>query len=201
MRGDERLDEVIDAALRSYAEPEEIPETRVGVARVLDRARAEEAVRKRVWLWGWAVAAASLVVILVALGSMGAKQVPEIAWTPNAPDVSGGEKPIPRRLKPGSSRIHGTAAAMPLQSGSLISGRAKRVASARVVEERPLPKLDVFPTPTPLSPQEQALAAFAQHGPPAVQRAVLEDQQHWDDPIIVADLREQSVAAGNPQDQ
>ena len=77
----------------------------------------------------------------------------------------------------------------------------KQVASANVVVEGPLPKLDVFPTPTPLSPQEQALAAFAQHGPPAVQRAVLDDQQHWDDPIIVADLREQPVAAGNPQDQ
>jgi hypothetical protein len=77
----------------------------------------------------------------------------------------------------------------------------KRSPHFAVVKSQPLPKLEVFPTPTPLSPQEEALAAFVKYGPPAVQRAVLEDQKHWDDPIIVADLREQPVQAGNPQDQ
>lgn len=64
-----------------------------------------------------------------------------------------------------------------------------------------LPKLEVFPTPAPLSAQEQALVAFAKHGPPAVQRAVLEDQKHWDDPIIVAGLEKEPLQARNPQDQ
>ncbi|MGB6871788.1 MAG: hypothetical protein WBD93_19395, partial [Acidobacteriaceae bacterium] len=66
---------------------------------------------------------------------------------------------------------------------------------------RTLPKLDVFPTPRPLTPEEQALVAFAKQGPPAVQRAVIEDQKHWDDPVIVAELQEKSSSAGNQQDR
>jgi len=183
MRGDERLDERIDAALRSYGEPGEIPEARVALARVLERARAEGTAQRRVWVWSWAVGAACVVALLVALGWMSVRQgakMPEIARTPRAPGVVV-PQPLPvrstfQKKKPGRVR---------LAAGNV---------------ERPLPKLDVFPTPTPLSPQEQALAAFAQHGPPAVQRAVLDDQQHWDDPSIVADLQ-QPPQAGSPQDQ
>lgn len=64
-----------------------------------------------------------------------------------------------------------------------------------------LPRLAVFPTPRPLTPEEQALVTFAQHGPPAVQRAVLNDQQHWDDPIIVAGLSRQPLPADTQQDR
>jgi hypothetical protein len=64
-----------------------------------------------------------------------------------------------------------------------------------------LPKLAVFPTPRPLTPEEEALVAFAKHGPPEVQRAVLEDQKHWDDPIIVAESGKPPPQSGNQQDQ
>ena len=63
------------------------------------------------------------------------------------------------------------------------------------------PKLEVFPTPRPLTAEEQALVAFVRRAPPAVKKAVIEDQQHWDDPIIVADLRDPSLQSGSHQDQ
>jgi hypothetical protein len=63
-----------------------------------------------------------------------------------------------------------------------------------------MPKLDVFPSPRPLSPEEQALVAFALRAPSEAKKAVVEDQQHWDDPIIVADLRKLVLQSGNQQD-
>jgi hypothetical protein len=52
-----------------------------------------------------------------------------------------------------------------------------------------------------LSPEEEALVSFARQAPPGVKKAVIEDQQHWDQPIIVADLRDPSLQAGGHQDQ
>ena len=43
MRGDEQMEELIDAALRSYAEPGEIPEARVVAARVMEQAARRRA--------------------------------------------------------------------------------------------------------------------------------------------------------------
>ncbi len=47
---------------------------------------------------------------------------------------------------------------------------------ARFVFRR-LPKLDVFPTPTPPTPQERALADYVAHAPPAAQQALAESEQ------------------------
>jgi hypothetical protein len=74
MRADERgegtdVDARLDAALRSYAEPGEIAETRVAVARVLERVRSDSGREVGFWVWG-AVATACLVVAVV-VGSGG----------------------------------------------------------------------------------------------------------------------------------
>lgn len=50
----------------------------------------------------------------------------------------------------------------------------------------PLPKLDVFPTPQPLTPQEQTLAIFAIHGPEPERKALAEAQQRIDAPLSIA---------------
>jgi hypothetical protein len=208
MRGDERFDELIDAALRSYAEPGEIPETRVA----LDGARAEATAQRRVWVWSWAVGAACVVALLVALGWMGVSRSPrarEIAWTPKAPEVVSGGRGAEVRKSTGAEAMDSIAGAARLKpcpdtktcGGQFRDGAAGARATRVARNEQPQPKLDVFPTPTPLSPEEQALVAFAKYGPPAVQRAVLEDQKHWDDPIIVAELRAQPMQAGKPEDQ
>ena len=65
------------------------------------------------------------------------------------------------------------------------------------------PKQEVFPTPRPLSREEQALIRFAREGPPAVKKAVLEDQKHWDDPMItdVAELAPKPPGSRSQQDR
>lgn len=210
MRSDERVDERIDAALRSYAELGEIPEARVVVARVMERARAAESQRRGWWMWG--VAAAAGLAVMVLAGMVWMTRSPrraEIAWVPRAPGVAS-EEPYPQRLKPDSSLgLRGTAEAMPFhnEASRKSPGRTAHVETAsgqRVVQvaapERQ-PKLDVFPTPRPLSAEEQGMVAFASQAPAEVKKAVIEDQQHWDDPIIVAEVGTSPLESGSQPNQ
>jgi len=199
MRGDDemeksdRYDALIDRALRSYWEPREMPETRVVLARAMERAREADSLRRSVWATGWAVAATCLVVAVVSVvWLLQRPRVPETAWLPKAPAVThvAGSPVTPM------ANIHtaeGKNATQPTGEPGL------RVASAAVT--RQLPKLDVFPTPRPLGPQEKELVAFAMRAPPAARKAVIDDQQHWDDPIIVAELQDPSPESGSHQDQ
>jgi hypothetical protein len=197
MRGDEpvfdrdAIDERIDRALRSYAEPPELPETRVVLARVMERAREAESRRHGWWVWGTAVAAG--LAVMVAVGVVWMMRSPrraEIALAPRAPQVAplhgrdDNEQNIPRRLKPeSSSGSHGTAQAVALQNGG------RHVDLARAEAPNPLPKEEVFPAPRPLSEQEEALVAFAHHVPATVQEQVIEAQKHVGDPIVIAELK------------
>lgn len=198
MRGDDRgsewtgVDARIDAALRSYAEPGEMPAARVAVARVLERVREAEGSQRGLWIWGWAAVVCFVVAVAGATWVMRAPRSPEIAWTPKAPAVVDYRAPISRDVPRSSGELP--------HSGARKAAHQNGAPGISMAQDR-LPKLDVFPTPRPLTAEEQALVGFVRHGPPAVQRAVLEDQQHWDDPIIVADLRDQSPPAANQQDQ
>lgn len=197
MRDDKRLpeqdetrdaiDSRIEAALRSYAEPPEPTDPRIAVARVMDRARAEgPRPTARWWMWGIAAGAACLLAVAFVLGLFRASQAPRIAWTPKAPGVA-------------TLPVHSARAASPAMPPI---AHARRANSPREMArlQKPLPKLDVFPTPTPLSPQEQALVEFAKQGPAGVQRAVLADQKRWDDATAMAGLQMPPEAA-HQQDQ
>jgi hypothetical protein len=171
VQGRDELDGRIDGALRSYAEPPPPTEPRVALARIMDRAQAERPERRiRWWMWGVAGAAACLVAVMVAMWMTREPRVPEIARAPGAPGVVAVPKP------PAPAAIQVAAKRRARRAGG--ASRHREVAASGT----PLPKLAVFPTPRPLSPQEEALVAFAQHGPPAVLHAVLEDQKHWDEP-------------------
>lgn len=194
MRGSEetdRFDAVIDRALRSYAEPAEVPEARVVLARVLSRARVSESQRRGWWVWG-AVATAGLAVVVLAgvVWMMRGPRRVEIAGVPKAPSVSQVASSPPQVTYTWTvARTNGA------QRNRAFTVREVQGAASQV------PKLEVFPTLRPLTAEEQALVAFVRRAPPAVKKAVIEDQQHWDDPIIVADLRKPSLESGSQQDQ
>ena len=181
----DRVDALIDAALRSYTEQDGISEARAAALTVLERAREAESRSNRP-LWRWAIPVAVCLVAL-AMGTLWLLRTPRIPEVVRAPALS---RIVAQVKTPAPPARRAPVSATPMSRPRVTVAKA-----------RPLPKLDVFPTPTPLSPEEEGLAAFAKHGPPEVQRAVVEDQKHWDDPIIVADLREQQPQSGNPQDQ
>jgi hypothetical protein len=180
MRGDEQRDEMITAGLRSYAEPEEIPEARVVLARVMERAQTIESRRKRIWAWAIPVAACAMAAMVVGfIWVLRVPRIPPIAWTPPAAVVASVKPPLAREVRTPRRTPH----------RSLL-----RVAEA---QPEPLPKLDVFPSPRPLNSEEQALTTLARPGKTAVAQQVLEAQKHIDDPIDIADLRIRPLNIGD----
>lgn len=186
MRGDDGVDgrragdERIDAALRRYSDPGEIPEARVALAGILERARHGE---RRVGLWRWSWAAAGVCGLLLAAGSMWMlrePRMPEIGWVPRAPGVS------PAAWEGGGAGAN-EAAGTKERAAKPWPGSAGDM--SRRTDEAQLPKLAVFPTPAPLTPEEQALMRFAEQAPAGTQHAVLEAQKHLGDPITIAKLR------------
>ena len=64
-----------------------------------------------------------------------------------------------------------------------------QVATAGVLDKRQLPKMEVFPTPRPLTAEEQALMVFTEKTTPEVKKQVVEAEKHLGDPIAIAELK------------
>jgi hypothetical protein len=87
------------------------------------------------------------------------------------------------RLKPCPETNSGSTAAVhqpcsetkPRQRGAVLRAKSE-----------PLPKLDIFPTPQPLSPQEQALADFAARAPKSERESLMAAQQKTAAPLHIA---------------
>lgn len=177
MRADE-IDEKIDAALRSYANPPETPEPRVALARILERAREEETQRRRWWPWLIPAAGCAAAVLTAAVLVMRAPVTSQIAFTPKAPGVvSVAGAPVQEPIARTKARV---AQKPPLQAAA-----------------RELPKLEMFPAPMPLASEEQKLVAFTRQTPPAVLHQVIEAKQHNDDPLEIAELKIQPLATSD----
>ena len=131
----DELDRLIDGALASYSTAEPLTGLE---ARVLNRVRAVRA-RLRLLVWGLAfVVAASVVVVGIVVRTEQHVAVP---------------KPMTAKVTPAP------AAPAPMKPVA----RVRRVAHRR--GPRPLPKLEQFPSPTPLTAQERALVALARQDP------------------------------------
>jgi hypothetical protein len=183
MRADELIDERIDAALRSYAEPGEMPEVRVAVARVLERVRSDSGRGVGWWVWGAVAAACLAVAVGVGAWMMRGPRVAEIAWVPRAPGVVD--------YRPLTSR--GSIVELPHPVAR--NNTAQQNGAPGV-----LPKLDVFPAPRPLSAEEQALVAFAEQATPEQKKQVVEAEQHLGDPIAIAELKIRPLDEGEKTD-
>ncbi len=176
MRNDDDLDLLIDAALTTYADPG--PDF---ARRVLNRVAMEPArAPRRRWLFpAIALPAAACLLLLVLV------------------------HPRPRTIAPRLGQAH---AAAPLQKPEVLTSRTgplpvsrremarpvkaaaqNRPSVALVADAQPLPKLDVFPTPEPPSPQERALAVLAARTPQPELRALAKSQEQ-EVPSTVASL-------------
>jgi hypothetical protein len=70
-----------------------------------------------------------------------------------------------------------------------------------MTQPAPLPKLDVFPTPRPLTAEEQALAVFISHASDAERKALIESQKQFQAPISIAAIRIPPLETLKPLDQ
>jgi hypothetical protein len=73
------------------------------------------------------------------------------------------------------------------------SGAAVRATTVR------LPKLDVFPTPQPLSPAEKELVAYVAHASEAERQSLVEEQKRIDAPLSIEALEIKPLAPPEPQ--
>ena len=187
MREEDQLDRMLDASLSSYGDPG--PDS--GLAgRILARVASEQSSnrsprwRSRFLLWAALPAAACLLLTLLLLRSAGrpgaihpSATLPQPASTntiSKAPGITGGK---------------------PAQKATdIVVHHAQIRPSATVAKSAAArPKLDVFPLPQPLSPEEQALYAFATQVPEKQRQAILAAQQNDDAPLNIAAIHIQPL--------
>lgn len=203
MRDDERrsggvedLDARIDAALRRYAEAPEFSDPRVVLARVRMLADQKPRSRWSVWMWAVPASVAALIAVVALVWLAQRPMVLKIVFVPKAPAVASpdahpsdaGNAGASTAVSRATSAQHDKAfvGSTGLRSRLTRGGSVPDEKEVVVAEQRMLPKLDVFPTPQPLSPQERALLAVATQAPPDVSKQLMEAQRHLGDPIQIA---------------
>jgi hypothetical protein len=179
------LDLLLDSALSTYADPG--PDAGLGAnfeQRVLARIAAAQTsperkqAPRRTWL-PWAIAlplAAGLVLLLLL--------APKINHSPSANTQLAHESAPPPSLPRAGSPAETPSKAAHVAKYPPATPRHQTL--AQVANSAPRPKLDVFPTPQPLTPQEQAFAAFAIQGPEPERKALAMTQQQIDAPLSIA---------------
>lgn len=174
------LEELIHSSIATYGEPALNSEL---AQRILARIAAEaRPVASRRWL-AWAVAvpvAACLIAFLVETRPVhnsaihnNQASIPAEPHTDLSPVASNHAQPENRKK--------------PIRN--VVSSHRTTVAA----ETKSLPKLDVFPTPRQLSPEEQALADFAARAPISERKSLVEAQQQPDLPLTIAAIKIQPI--------
>jgi hypothetical protein len=182
----DELDVVLDAALSTYANPE----PSLGLtARILAAARAAAPLRQFRWII-WAIPAmAALLAVLILLPGRRIHRDP---------------LPSTVQLSRSASTSPVTAPKLPIQASSARQAsrlRATATVRAPIPALEPLPKQEVFPTPTPLSTEEQALVAAVNRNPEGVARQIGQSAaQSPEQPIEPLHIAEIHIPPLNPPD-
>jgi hypothetical protein len=177
----DELDLLIDSALSTYANPE--PDSDFD-QRILARVAAEVAPKPpRRWLpWAIALPAAACLVLIIVLSGSRHTASPSGSGDhaqPTRQPLIATAQPTPS-TNPLSTPVHRTKAPL-----SQLHFRLTSVPNRTA----PLPKLDVFPTQQPLSPEEQAFVEFAARAPEPERQSLVEAQARTDAPIDIATIQ------------
>jgi hypothetical protein len=186
MREKDDLDLLLDSALTTYADPgpDSGLEQRVLSAMAAAQTAGERRRlgRPRRWWPAWAIAVPVAACLLVLWLS-----IPRSVHAPSIqPQASQSHPPL---SSPGS---HVASGSRPPAHRALREHDPIRVTHAvpstmaSASGTSPLPKLDVFPTPKPLTAQERALLVVAIKAPPQAREAMVEAQEQNNGPHRIA---------------
>jgi hypothetical protein len=184
---DQQLDLLLRSALATYAEPASDSDL---VNRILVRVSAESGpAPARRWL-PWAIAlpvAAGLLALAFLFGS-GQMHMP--ARDQNQAHISS-------RLPNATAQAHPSATlnSSEVRRAKSLVARPRPVLAA--AKPAPMPKLDVFPTPQPPTPEERALADVATQTPKPELQALVEAQSQAGAPLSIDPIQIQPL---NPPD-
>ncbi len=188
MREKDNLDLLLDSALATYGDPgpDSGLEDRVVAAMATERAEADSriAARRQQWLpWAIAIPVAVCLVLLWLFAST------RIEQPLTQPQQARQAQPAPIVSPPAFT----PAAKSSAKLGPKSAPRPPHTSPARLLDVRAqpavataLPKLDVFPTPQPMTPQEQALTVVAAQSPVPLRKAIIDAQEHSDAPLHIA---------------
>lgn len=170
------LDRLIDAALDTYAEPS--PDANLA-GRVLACLPQERSPRPRLrWLL-WAAGALPAAICLLLAVYSGLEIAKRDGPLPvPSPQVDQAARIPVRPLQRPTSKIESAS------QFARIARPQERLTAATVPQ--PLPKLDVFPAPTPLTPQERALAEYVAQTPQAARLALAQSEQEETPPTVAS---------------
>jgi hypothetical protein len=178
MREKDDLDLLLDSALASYADPG--PDAGLE-RRTLARVAAEPATapRRRGLLWGFGLTIATCLLLLIFFWPrIGNPHADQQARRPQKPAV------MTARNEPATA-----PRSAPDLTADAQTHRSHLRSTVIAAKAGALPKLDIFPTPVPLTPQEQALVDFATHAPAQERQALLDAQKQMDKPLTIAAIR------------
>ena len=171
------FDRVIDEALGAYGVADSGLERRA-----LARIAAEHAPVPWRGRSLWAAFLAAAACLLIAMVLMHGRPA-------SAPQANRIGPPAPHEVPKETARVESPATQR--------VGRLRRVARPARTAGEPaaaaLPKLEVFPTPRPLSPAERVLVEFAAHAPAPERRSFLAAQTQAGAPIHLAEIRINSL--------
>ncbi|HUY94347.1 MAG TPA: hypothetical protein VMU71_03580 [Terracidiphilus sp.] len=183
----DELDRRLDSALSAYAVPgPDFEERLLSSIALADRARPA---RRRPWL-SWAIAISAAACLLIALSFF---LHPRQRQTGNAQQAR--SAPVPREKQ------QEQAAAAPASTEGRRQGTrsvARNTPRAASVELAKLPKRDVFPTPQPLSPAEQAFVRYVAAAPEKDRRALIEAQAQQDAPLEISAIKIAPLTISSP---
>lgn len=163
------LNRKIDAALSTYADPAESLNPSALATCVLSAAK-EKQQGIQWWRWGLAITVPALAVLLIVLYFPAKPKIEPVRLSASVPP--------PRQI-----------VAMPAPVKPVVPHSAIKVRYVPPTAQpsRQEPKLDVFPTPRPLSEQEKLMVAFVESAPQEAQKQAAQDSGPIQ-PITIADL-------------
>jgi hypothetical protein len=200
LKGRDDLDILLDAALVTYAEPEPCPALEAHILASTSRARRmsirsfRASLRLRGENWQpWTIPAFAALLLIVIFSVRHAlthrAALPPAAGLSHMPDTL---DHVPAIGTPVPTVATQQAAA---RSNSPQTAKAIRVA---VPKQQPLPRLEVFPTPTPLTREEQALVALANRNPGDITQSLARSHTQPVEPLHIAAIQ---IPPLNPPDK
>jgi hypothetical protein len=189
MHEEDQLDRMLDSSLSSYGDAGASSELEKRIlARVSSEQNAHAPLQgwRNSWLlWAALPVAACLLLSLLVWKSAGPPATHPSTHQPNVASVT------PTSHVP----------IIPTPRQTMLTHAVHRTTSRPAVavgKSAGPPKLDVFPLPQPLSPEEQALYAFATQVPVEQRQAVLAAQKNDDAPLNIAAIHIQPLEMSDP---
>jgi hypothetical protein len=146
------------------------------------------------WTIRWVVALPVAACLIVALVLLASKTLHNSADGANQAHATSRES-----INDGSNGSTASLPVVPAQHNVFRRPERHSSRARATVSAAPLPKLDVFPTPQPLTREEQALVAYVAHAPQAERKSLIEDQRRMDAPLTIEALEIKPLALPEPE--